>query len=84
MALTFREWRRENCGTLADYSAYLRTLAEPWPVAAADAEIGTTRSVNAAGRELVRAAVTARGGTATYVTWDGERIAMVVPLPAAD
>ena len=97
MALTFSEWRRENSGTRADYENYLRTLAETArrantafsfpdsvPVADADAEIGTTRSVNAAGRELVRAAVAARGGLVTYVAWDGERIAMIVPLPAAD
>jgi hypothetical protein len=52
------------------------------PIAAGNAEIGPTRSVNASGRELVRAAITAKSGTATYVTWDGQQIAMVIPLPA--
>jgi hypothetical protein len=49
--------------------------------AVADVEIGTGRTLGTAGRDLVRAAVSAwEHGEATGVALDGERIAYVVPL----
>lgn len=52
-------------------------------------EIGTSRSLGTAGRDMVHAGVAARRGEATQVTWDGQVVAAVIqagpvsPLAAA-
>jgi len=48
----------------------------------ANLEIGPARGIGVIGRDVIRAAHAAREtGQITYLTADGERIAMIMPLP---
>ena len=51
----------------------------------AEVETGTTRPLAAIGRDVCAAAYAAqRAGQVTYLTEDGQRLAMIMPLPGKD